>query len=126
MNANEVIGRRLKLKRSVIGYIGYVGSQNRIAWDAGFITPPVYSWVEDNGNLYWMFWSEIQGDPTYYFLQAPGNYELLAPDYSGAPSGSGNDPFIDLVMGNVGSGVSKLVNAAILIGAGYFLIKALK
>lgn len=121
ISAADVIGRQLKLKRDVTGFIGYPGSNNIVVWNSGYITPLVYSYVELNNKLYWSFWSEIQGDPIYYFPHQTGYYELL-PDVKPNYSPGNNQPGFFESLGLVDFAKFTPVAKTVIFGIGGLLL----
>lgn len=77
--ADQVPGNRLRLKKDMTVFVGHVGSSQTEHWHKGFLTPPVYSWIVRNGDLYWMI-GEIQ--PIRYVKHRNDAFELVA-DYGG-------------------------------------------
>lgn len=126
MNANDIIGRQFKLKSDLNGFIGYPGSTNLFQWSANYITPPVYSWVKEDDGLYWLFWSEIPGDPTYYLKNQESKLELLPGGTSFTPPGAGSSPFDTQVLPDLFNTGNKIIKYAAIVAGIYFAIKALK
>lgn len=54
VSADKVVGNRLRVKNDTPLILGFVGSGETEIIKAGRLTPPVYSWVTDNGTVYWV------------------------------------------------------------------------
>lgn len=78
--ADQVIGNRLKLKKDVVVRLGNPASSETETWKAGFLSPPVYSWVQRNDGLYWVV-GELK--PIRYVKHSKADFELI-PDSGGA------------------------------------------
>lgn len=80
MNANDVIGRSLRVLQPALLQKGLnpesIGYQEAIL-EPGRVTPPVDSWVEQDGKLYWVFYNPFaQLNPISYYLEhAPGLFQ---------------------------------------------------
>lgn len=79
-SADQIPGNRLKIKRDVTVYLNHPGSNEKEIWKAGFLSPPVYSWVQRDGNVYWMI-GELS--PRRYVKHEKNDFELI-PDSGGA------------------------------------------
>ncbi|WP_409029439.1 hypothetical protein [Gracilimonas sediminicola] len=78
--ADQVIGNRLKLKKDVVVRLGNPTSPDTEVWKAGFLSPPVYSWVQKTDGLYWVV-GELK--PIRYVKHSKSDFELI-PDSGGA------------------------------------------
>lgn len=84
MNADQVIGSSLRiLKPSILSkgiYPESIGYEETIL-EPGRITPPVDSWIEHDGKIYWVFYNPFAfADPISYYLEhMTGSTELLPP-----------------------------------------------
>jgi len=124
LNADDVIGRSLKLKQTVTGFKYYPGSNELIQWENGYTTPPVYSWVTQDGRLFWQFWSEIPGEPSYYLPHESGYYQLLPPVNTEYPSD--RPGFYQAVVDKLSPKIPPVIVSGVILGAIYLILKSTK
>jgi len=55
MTATDVVDKRIKISSPRKIYLGFPGSTNFVIKPAGWVTPNVWSYVMQNGVIYWMF-----------------------------------------------------------------------
>ena len=84
MTANDVIGKYLIAERDV-PIFAFPGGSQIGAVNTGLVVGPVYSWIEKNNKLYWMFDYTIPGNApgSYYAEHRPEFWKL-------STAGSGN------------------------------------
>jgi len=79
MNANDVIGKCLEAKQTInIRKRASLSSEVIGQVAPGQIVGPVYSWVERDGYIWWMFDYTIPGNApgAYWVAQVPGGFKL--------------------------------------------------
>lgn len=64
ITAAAVCGDKIQLHQNTTVYLGYIGSPNNIIWQAGRITPTIYSYVVQGGQVYWEVY--VQGQSPLY------------------------------------------------------------
>lgn len=79
-SANDIPGNRLELAKKMTVFEGEPNSNRTTTWEAGFVTPPVYSYVQRNGDVFWQI-GEIP--PIRFIKHDPNNLDVV-PDSGGA------------------------------------------
>jgi hypothetical protein len=90
MLASEVIGKYVEPKESIVYYDrpegNVLGQLQR-----GIIYGPVYSYIEKNGQLYWMFDYTLPGKtPGAWYIKHKKDTMLLRADTTGTGTGGDN------------------------------------
>lgn len=119
--ADQVVGNRLKIRKDVTVHLRHPHSGDTETWKSGFLSPPVYSWVQHSDGLYWVI-GELK--PIRYVKHQKGSMKLI-PDHGGAQylqkNNSDNfltNPFKDLSK-NLKDTI-KLITPFIVLGAGIY------
>lgn len=126
LTADKVIGNRIKVHKNVMLEIGHPGSGNFELLNAGRLTPPIYSYVERNGTVYWVF-GELG---ISYYLPHDSSFEIIA-DSGGAqylqpPKASALDVFNNFgkTLIDTQTALKKVAIGTAIIGGGMLLLKA--
>jgi hypothetical protein len=126
---SQVIGNRLKMLKPAKAYVDFIGSPDKVNWPKGYVTAPVYSYIEKNGNLYWQIGSGIGATPRY-IKHKQGLFKLI-PDSGGAKyleNDSQDGSWFSLIRNSEGLGgtIQMGLEYAVIILAGIIVIKILE
>jgi hypothetical protein len=89
MTAADVIGKYLIAEKDV-PIVSFPGSSHIGVVQKGLVVGPVYSWIEKNNKLYWVFDYTIPGQApgSYYAEHRPEFWKLSATGQGGSSSTS--------------------------------------
>lgn len=122
-SANDIVGKTLIARKSIpLKRLPQKSASTIYTAKPGITVGVVYSWVEGDGGLWWMYYD--QNGRTYYTFHEPGAYDIKSITAQGVESLEQVQEQQDKKDDPVGFYISKFLKPVTYAVVGYFGLKA--